>query len=83
MTQALKEKVDSLYRDLHFIVEKGPATILGEPIILVMRMLIAQAKDSGGDAKICDVLLSASASASKLIAAEALTIAGQLQAIVG
>jgi hypothetical protein len=82
MTEALTEKVDSLYRDLHFIVEKGPATILGEPIILVLRMLITQAKESGADAKICDVLLSASASAAKLIAAEALTITGQLQSIV-
>jgi|GEM_PF-6698324 len=83
MTEALRNKVASLYADVRFVVEKGPGTIVGEPMIAVLCNLITEAKDSGANTKICDGLLVATESAKKLTAADVLVIAGQLQSIVG
>jgi hypothetical protein len=71
-----------MYQNLRFIVDKGPGTMVGEPTIILLQNLITEAKDSGADEKRCDNLLGALASARKLSAADALSVAAQLEAIV-
>ena len=82
MTQSLRERVEVMYQNLRFIVDKGPATMVGEPTAMLLMNLVTEAKDSGADQKRCDALLAAISSTRKLSAADALTIAAQLEAIV-
>lgn len=82
MAESLRDKVASFYNDVRFVVDKNPSTPVGEPTLMVLRELITQAKGSSGNKAEYDALLGATASAARLTAAEVLTIAGQLRAIV-
>lgn len=83
MTEDLRNKVLGIYHDLKTVVEKDPSTKVGNPTLQILRKLITDAKDSGGDAKLCDAMLEAirlSASAT-ISASDAFAVAGQLMKI--
>lgn len=85
MTEDLRARVIAAFDGLEFIVSKNPSTLVGKPTLTVLKELLKAAKDSGGDAKLCDAMfltLNLPAGAT-ISASDALMIAAQLKKIVG
>lgn len=83
MTEDLRSKVIGIYNDLRVVVEKDPSTKVGNPTLQILRKLITDAKDFGGDAKLCDAMLEAIRLPASVTvsASDAFAIAGQLMKI--
>lgn len=85
MTDELGVRVLAVYNELHTIVDKDPKTPLGAPTIKILRYLVAEAKNLGTEAKLCDAILEALSGShtATIPAADAFVIAGQLKKLVG
>ena len=81
MTEALRDAVNQIYADLHFVVEKNPNASVGNATRTILRTLLTKAKDSGGDPKMCDMLIN-DLTDTRMTATDAYNIAGHLMTIV-
>lgn len=84
-TVRLGSKVIGIYNDLRFVVEKNPTTSVGAPTIEILKTLITETKDSGGDAVLSDKMLDTLkvSRGTPISAADALAVAGQLMKMTG
>lgn len=86
MTEFLRARIQAVYNDLHFVVERDARADIGAPTVRAIRDLITEAKDTGASPDKCDKLLDSFPLVSrgtKVPASDALVIAGQLRRIVG